>query len=430
MRAVKGTLYPGGIQLPPGSYAPSFQAADSPSTAAPVEDVPVASAGRRKPWLIGVLLACIAGLGGVVYLRGGGRPASTELDRFWDPLVSSPGAVQICIGQSRAYYYPNPLPTEPKSTIPVGQMVPIRDRFLFLGDSICMSKVTGYLYSRNNEMQYRGSDVTPCAELRGTPVILIGAFNNDGATRIVKGLRFSLVEGADPNVRLIADAQNPGNPSPWRVVKTGKTWEPDVDYAVVTRLLESSLERWVIVLGGITQRATLMSGDFLPNPEYFRETVKSAPPDWAHRNMQIILETRVVGGTPGPPRVAYILLVAPLPEFLLSKNCIARRRNCKGKVTLGRAAAFAEKCQLRISKDSPTVGWWALIYCSGRLTGFVERAAPETVIQQLPILRNNAPLTGNAGHRTHQGKTSVVYGVAGPTRVSLLVSSYRERPRS
>ncbi len=44
-------------------------------------------------------------------------------------------------------------------------------------------------------------------------------------------------------------------------------------------------------------------GDFLSKTEYFREAVRSAPADWDRKNMQVVLEIKVEGGTPGPPKV-------------------------------------------------------------------------------------------------------------------------------
>jgi hypothetical protein len=65
------------------------------------------------------------------------------------------------------------------------------------------------------------------------------------------------------------------------------------------------MERWVVAAGGISHFGTMMAGDFLSRPEYFRDSVRSAPPDWPRRNMQIVLHTKVVEGTPGPPKVLY-----------------------------------------------------------------------------------------------------------------------------
>lgn len=73
--------------------------------------------------------------------------------------------------------------------------------------------------------------------------------------------------------------------------------------AIVTRVFDPTTERWVIAAGGLAQAGTRMSGDFLTNAGYFKQALHSAPPRWEQKNMQVVLHTKIVGGTPGPPEV-------------------------------------------------------------------------------------------------------------------------------
>jgi hypothetical protein len=68
-------------------------------------------------------------------------------------------------------------------------------------------------------------------------------------------------------------------------------------------MYEQRTVQWGIAAGGITHFGTMMTGDFLSSPEYFREAVRSAPSDWNRKNMRAVLTTKVVGGTAGPPRI-------------------------------------------------------------------------------------------------------------------------------
>ena len=47
----------------------------------------------------------------------------------------------------------------------------------------------------------------------------------------------------------------------------------------------------------------MAAADFLSSPQSFREAVRSAPPGWAQKNMQVVLQTKVAGDMPGPPQV-------------------------------------------------------------------------------------------------------------------------------
>ena len=60
-------------------------------------------------------------------------------------------------------------------------------------------------------------------------------------------------------------------------------------------------ERIVIVVGGLTGFGTLAAGEFLTNPEYIQDFAKHAPQGWDRKNMQLVISTRVIDGTSGPP---------------------------------------------------------------------------------------------------------------------------------
>jgi len=235
------------------------------------------------------------------------QPALSELDHFWAPTASAPGEAQIIIGQSRGYYLSGALSAMPtgeadlNGRIEASRLRPMRDIYLYFGDSFCLARVNGYLLSRGKTSRFRGAAVTPYSELRGQAVVLIGAFNNQWTLRLTEGLRFSLANDG-PDVRGVRDSQHPDS-LPWKLVLSKSGWIAEEDYALITRVFDPHTERVVVATGGIGHFGTMSTGDFLSNPLYFREAVKSAPKDWAKRNMQIVLRVKVADGTPGPPEV-------------------------------------------------------------------------------------------------------------------------------
>ena len=177
------------IELPSGTYAPEFR----PHLPGIAPEGPSVPAARRIGWLNAVLaLAALVALSGwLVTARRDVRPPSTELDRFWAPLLAAQAPVQICVGQSRMYYSPQALPEGPPDmTIPVSRLEPMRDRFLWYGDSVSMAEISGYLLLHHKPYRFRGALVTPYAELLGNPIVLIGAFNNEWTLRLTQGFRF------------------------------------------------------------------------------------------------------------------------------------------------------------------------------------------------------------------------------------------------
>ena len=289
------------IELPLGTYLPEFRTA-VPAVAPKVETPPA----RSAPWLVlAVAIAALAGLAG--WLAGGrssDRRPVTELDQFWAPVLAAHSPVQICVGQSRMSYYPERIltgSTDPKATVPVSRMIPLRDRFLWQGDAFAMARISGYLGAHEKLYRLRVSQATPYAELQGNPVVLIGAFNNDWTIRLTQDLRFSLVNSG-PTVRGVRDRERDTDMT-WRVTRSSQGWIAEQDYALVTRLADPSTGQIVVSAGGIAMYGTQAAGDFLTSPEQFREALRGAPRDWMRKNIQVVLEIKVAEGTPGPPHV-------------------------------------------------------------------------------------------------------------------------------
>ena len=289
------------IELPLGTYVPEFRTAVLP--VAPKVEPPTAGS---KPWLMLVFgIAAVAALvGWLAGTRYAARRPVTELDQFWAPVLAAHSPVQICVGQSARRYYPDPLPEgppDPKATVPLSSLVPLRDRFLFYGDAVALAHIGSYLAAHDKLYRVRGSQVTPYAELQGNPVVLIGAFNNDWTIRLTQDLRFSLVNGG-PTVRGVRDRERDTDMT-WRITRSPQGWIADEDYALVTRVADPHIGQTVISAGGIATYGTQAAGDFLTSPEQFREALRGAPRDWARKNIQVVLEVKVADGTPGPPHV-------------------------------------------------------------------------------------------------------------------------------
>jgi hypothetical protein len=75
------------------------------------------------------------------------------------------------------------------------------------------------------------------------------------------------------------------------------------DYAIVTRAFDATTERTVVSVAGIENYGTLAAGEFVTDPEYLGAALLNGPKDWQKKNLQIVLGTTVIEGTPGPPKV-------------------------------------------------------------------------------------------------------------------------------
>jgi hypothetical protein len=106
--------------------------------------------------------------------------------------------------------------------------------------------------------------------------------------------RFRFVDG-------ITDTQDPTKK--WSVDTSVPYTSFGEDYALVTRMLDSTTGGQVVVAAGITRYGTVAAGEFLTDPARMQDLIRIAPRDWSHKNMQVVLKTRVVGDNSGPPQI-------------------------------------------------------------------------------------------------------------------------------
>ena len=108
---------------------------------------------------------------------------------------------------------------------------------------------------------YVDESSTSFSDLRDGPVILIGAFNNDWTMRLMGPLRFNYERDGD--TFWIQDRQNPARRN--RAVDySGPYLKITEDYALISRTLEATTGRMVVVIGGLTGYGTLAASEFLP----------------------------------------------------------------------------------------------------------------------------------------------------------------------
>jgi hypothetical protein len=71
----------------------------------------------------------------------------------------------------------------------------------------------------------------------------------------------------------------------------------------VSRILDTTTNRPVVIAAGITRYGTMAAGELLSNPQYFSEAVSQLPAGWQKKNLQVVLRVPVVNRVPGRPRI-------------------------------------------------------------------------------------------------------------------------------
>jgi len=181
-------------------------------------------------------------------------------------------------------------------------LVLLPDRYVALDDALCLVRLASMLEGYRKPYRVRAQRSTSFADLRDTPAVLIGAFDNPWTLRTADQLRFTFRKDSVQDTGMVHDSQHPEN-SGWKLVKYWPNWDVPVDYAIVTRMGDTTTGRPVIIAAGLTQYGTNGAGEFLSNQDYFSEAARQLPKDWQKKNLQIVLSVPVVNRISGRPRV-------------------------------------------------------------------------------------------------------------------------------
>ena len=323
------------IDLSAGSYLPEFHSpADQPirsitpaPTVAPaipvveIEPEPFLKVrpGRRisRRWLIGSSALAALAILVIAVLSPYSKYRASIVDQFWAPVLNNPGPILLCVGQPTVFNLVGSLnsqvlegaqiaaPAEKahrKLTVDLTQIIPNSDRYLALGDAMCLSSLAVFLAQRNHEYHIRGGGLTSFADLRENTTVLIGGFTNDWTMRLTAQLRFTFKRNADGATIYVNDRLNPGARQ-WQLTNAWPDWNMPQDYAIVTRVFDPNTGKVVVSAAGITQYGTAAAGEFLTDPKYLKQALGHAPKDWQQKNLEVVLSTRVIGKTAGPPQV-------------------------------------------------------------------------------------------------------------------------------
>ena len=316
-----GNSSPVRVELPLGTYVPEFHWVSS--TASPAREPPSVSTrtGRRRlaRWVVpalGVVLVSAT----LVYLRPA-KQQTSMLDRFWSPVFATSQPVLICVAKTVVYRpslelyqkyakthptefqtevdrYDKALPLDPKQMIEWGDMAEFPEFGVAMGDAYVAAQLSAFFARINKPSQVRIGSHYSFADLRNSPAVLVGAFNNRWTLQMTSNLRFVFAEEGG---RLwIEDRSSPGKVWSYGQEPYDKVKE---DYGVVTRLLDSETGQALIAAAGIGEHGTEAAADLISGPDYLREALRTAPADWQKKNLQVVVQASVIDNVGGPPRV-------------------------------------------------------------------------------------------------------------------------------
>ena len=301
------------IDLPLGSYAARFHAPAPLIENVPVPVIAPVAVGQAQAPTHGMRLAGFAAIPtlaivciGVAVWMKPWAPHSA-LDKLWSPVIESSSPVLLCVGQRPFTGFSStepqssaPAQNSPASLITLFQLYYLGSQNVALPDVLTLGRLSGFLQAKGKSYHIRGESTTTFEDLRDGPVVLIGAFNNDWSMRLMGPRRFSFERDGD--TFWIKDAQHPSDRS--RAVNYASPYmQLTEDFALVSRALDPVTERMVVVAGGLTGYGTVAAGEFLTSPAYLDAIANSAQGNWARKNVDFLISTKVINGKSGPPKV-------------------------------------------------------------------------------------------------------------------------------
>jgi hypothetical protein len=295
------------IELPPGSYVPEFfrdAVEDAPRTGfAPdppqivPEPLPVSASLPRAPantrrfaWAAVALVA--TGLLG--YGLHWSLVQRDSVHRFWQPVRASAVPVILCPGALvfSATSESNVTKAQKTDAYP----------YISVATADALSSLVDRMARDHIDYSIQPTSAITLTDMREHPMVLVGAYNNEWSLRLLNGLRYRFSD--EPNLQ-IYDSMNPS--VVWARPPQVAYKEAD-DFALVARFRDKLTENFVVIVGGIGKNGTEAAAQFVTSPRYLDLLDRPQSKDWASKNLEFVIRTKVIDGRAVPPTIEAVYL--------------------------------------------------------------------------------------------------------------------------
>lgn len=308
------------FKIPRGSYRVEFvrpevpvEPAASALTTLPFEPV---RHGRRKISILAVAaslaIVAAASVSGFYFSRTSAAPG---LNSFWRPALNSRTPVILCVGNPVLFQFSSQfrkrlkateangeafqalLPNIPRQmTLGTGDLVAIQNQYVGLGSAYAVARISSWLSRNRKETEIRFANDLSYADLKRSPAVFIGAFQNRWTLQAMRDQRFvfDLVSGST----VVRDKRT-GHL--WMLPGLKEDGQTNEDYVIVTRIPKAETGQFVVTAAGITQYGCQTAADVLTTSDFLPGILRRLDPKWQSKNAQVLLHVPVLGQTPATP---------------------------------------------------------------------------------------------------------------------------------
>lgn len=314
---------PFGIQivLDPGSYVPRFVRSDNadptPSTSDQQTVTPSSEASHRASithteihppsrsnqasfalWALLSVAVIAASAAGYVFLHKPAYHPSPSVGRFWEAF-RRPGNRALLSIASTPYQRKR---TEFDEPSPNMNLVDATRNFNIVpvADAVTLAKISRFLGEQHVPADILNAKNSTFSQIKQAPAVLIGGFNNEWTLRMSSQLPFYFEESE--SVSSIKE-KSANNPRQWSISRTEPYSDFVKDYAIIARFTDVSVGHPIVITAGIGPSGTLAAGDFIMDEESCKKLFALAPKNWEGANVEAVIETDVIHGDAGPPKI-------------------------------------------------------------------------------------------------------------------------------
>jgi hypothetical protein len=255
---------------------------------------PVLSNFRKYPiaWIAVVLLMALAIPASLRFFY-----APDALQAFWKPVMDAQGAILICIADQPVHGEGLMDASDPLAATPRSGAIYVTDST----NSLQLVELTRMLETRNRSYKVQAQSATSFTDIKTSPLILIGAYNNYWTLRLTAPLRFHFANDPQIDTLWIEDRQNPTRRD-WvlparRYLRTGR------DYAIIARFVSPNTGHITYVAAGLGHPSTVLAVKLLLSSDFFKEVERRAPRGWRDHNLEVVYETDAIDGVAGLYRI-------------------------------------------------------------------------------------------------------------------------------
>jgi len=247
--------------------------------------------------------------------------ASEALTKFWGPIMSNPKPVVLNLGKPFVYApsahlfdeYANShpgafakgvdrhnksLPLEGKALIQWSDMIAVSNSGPAVGGVRAGLTLTSFLGKISQSFAVRFGDEGSFLELRDSPSIIVGAMNNRWTADLDSDFHFGIHDNNSYQY-----IEEKGTHRTWRTEYTERGAK---DYGLITREPKGATGEFLVKIAGLQDGGTEAACEFVTNTEMMENVIRSLPPHWNTKNLQIVISTDVIGWKAGPPQVVAI----------------------------------------------------------------------------------------------------------------------------